>query len=275
MLDLRGVSSGGGTSLTNIATILLGNDGQTVAGVPITSGATLAAWGALTTIADTIKEVQMQSLDQLDDINAEDFSPGSTSLLGIIHFWENLPYKSAARVLKMAQNTGGANNIGYYIDNYSNPGGTTVTQNKRYGNPVSKWIGSTTYGGALVALTWKQQSFAPSPQIPAGKYAIQGAIVNALTNYALLRFRHADFANFAPGFPVVDQVSTAVARANVNAPELFSWANGYQFTALSEILGVPCEPVFTVSPQGTGLQLEMASLTTDTPVVTLNLCKVG
>jgi hypothetical protein len=279
VLDLRGVSSGGGTSLTPIATILLGNDGQTVAGVPVTTNpqATLVGWGGMTTIADTIKEIQMQSLDQLDDINAEDFTPGASSLLGYAHFWDNLPYKTAARVIKMAQNTAGANNIGYYMDLYpvtSGQAGQQISMTLgRFGPPATTWIGSTAFG-ALTALTWKQASLAPATVMPAGRYAILGVWTNALTNYALLRFRHADFGTFAPGIPVTDMTNTAVANANLPKDPFFL-QQGNQFVYLSELLQQPLVPVFTVTAQGTGLQLEAAAITADTPIVTVNLRKVG
>jgi hypothetical protein len=280
VLDLRAVSSGGGTALTNISTILLGNDGQTVAGVPVTTNpqATLQAWGGMTTIADTIKEIQMQSLDQLDDINAEDFAPGASSLIGIAHFWENLPYKSAARVLKMAQNTAAANNIGYYLDNYpltTGTGGITIAQQLgRFGPPATTWIGTNAAFSALTALTWAQKAFAPTTVLPAGRYAILGAKVNALTNYGLLRFRHPDFGTFAPGFPVLDMTNTALANA-VAPKDPFFLHEMNQFVYLGELLQQPTCPVFTVSAQGTGLNYEMAAITADSPLVTINLRKVG
>ncbi len=272
MLDLRATSSTGSTTLAAIATILLGGDGQTTAGVPVTGGATLAGWGGITAVADTIKEIQMQSLDQLDDINTEDFLPGASSLLLAFHFWENLPYKSAARIIKMAQNTGAGVNMAYTLDNYA---GGSVTQNKKYGTPSGNWVGSTTSGG-LTAVTWKQTALNPGTTPPAGKYAIQGCWVNAIgTSFtALIRFRHSDFGTFAPGFPVQDQTNSAAARGNIPGDTIFL-NQGYQFTHLSEVLGVPSEPVFTVGPNGTGLQLELASITADTPIVTLNLAKVG
>lgn len=283
MLDLRATSSGGGTSLTAIGTILAGGDGQTVAGVPVANPSkgipVLVGWGGITTAADTIKEIQLASLDLLDPTNNEDFTFGASSLVVQHHVWDNLPFVSAARVLKMAQNTGANNNIGYTVDYYPDNGiGVRFpsAQHDKYGLPANNWYGSTTYGGALTAITWKQQAFNPTTVLPAGRYAIQGAWVNALgaAFTGLLRFRHADFGIAAPGFPVLDQTNSAVARTNVNYDDIFQ-QNGYQFSALSSILKKPCEPVFTVSAQGTGLNFEMASITADTPIVTVNLAKVA
>jgi hypothetical protein len=230
----------------------------------------------MTTIADTINEIQLASLDLLDPTNNQDFTFGASSTIGYHIIHDRLPFSSAARVIKMAQNTAGANNMGFTIDWYSSGGATTVTtqtQLPKYGN-AANWRGTTTYGGALTAITWKQQSFAPSPVIPAGRYAILGAWVNALTNYGLLRFRHADFGTFAPGFPVVDQTNPAAAQA-VSIKDTLILEQGYQFIYLSNLLGVAAVPVFGVTTAGTGLNFEMAAITADTPKVTVNLAKVA
>jgi hypothetical protein len=277
VLDLRALSSGGGTSLTTIGTILLGNDGQATAGVPVTPSAnpTLVGWGGMTTIADTIKEIQLVSLDELDPINFMDFNFGASSTIGFHHVHDRLPFVSAARTIKMAQNTAGANNLGYLLDWYSSPGSSqtmTQTQLPKYGN-ANNWRGTTT-SGILTALTWKQTAFSPTTPIPAGRYAILGAWVNALTNYGLVRFRHADFGQFAPGFPAVDLTNPAVAQA-VAIKDALVLEQGYQFVYLSNLLGVTAVPVFGVTTAGTGLNLEIAAITADTPQVTLNLAKVA
>jgi len=272
LLDIHGLSSGGGTSLTAIGTILLGQDGATVAGVPVAGGARLVGWGGLTTIADTIKELKMTSQDQMDPVNAQDFVMGSAGA-GIAHLHDYLEFSAGARTFSMAQDTAGANNIAYMIDNYS---GGPVNKHPLYGINGKNGDYSTVYGGALTALTWKAQAFNPSSAIPAGKYAIQGAWVSSLTNYALIRFRHADFGVYAPGFPVCDP-NVAAARAVVpgmGGDLLLTYA-GYQFSYLSELLKVPCEPIFTVQANATGLNFEMASITADTPEVLLNLVRVG
>jgi hypothetical protein len=173
----------------------------------------------------------------------------------------------------MAQNTAGANNIGYTIDIY--PGGP-VQQHPVYGVDGKNWKGSLTFGGALTAVTWKAQAFAPSPAMPAGKYAIQGVHVSSLTNYALIRFQHADFGAFLPGFPVVDPYAAA-ARAVLPGygQDLLVDYCGYQFTYLSQVFNTPMEPVFTVQSNATGLNIQVAAITTDTPQILLNLIQVG
>jgi hypothetical protein len=97
---------------------------------------------------------------------------------------------------------------------------------------------------------------------------------SVLTNYALIRFRHADFGVFAPGFPVVD-ANVTLARAVAPLERLLIASAGYQFSVMSEILGQPLEPIFTVQANATGLNLEMSAITADTPEVLLNLVKVA
>jgi hypothetical protein len=273
MLDLHALSSGGGTSLTNIGTIAAGGDGQVVAGVPIASGATLVSWGGLTTIADTIKELKLNSQDLLDNPNGLDFLSGGAAL-GIKNIYTQLPYGLGQRAIGMSQNTAGANNLGYFLDYYPGPPGIIQGPSLLTGNNATEGDYSTTYSGALTAITWKSQAFNPSTAIPAGRYAILGAEVSALTNYALLRFQHADFGPFLPGFPVVDP-NVAVARAVAPPdPLLFNYPL-YQFSFLSQLLGKPVEPIFTVGPGNTGLSFQVIAITADTPQVNIRLMKVG
>jgi len=273
VLDLHAVSSGGGTSLTTIGTTLAGQDGQTVAGLPIADNAVLVGWGGLTTIADTIAELQLFSQDQLDPANTEDFTLGAAGVEGIRHVFDYLPFKSGSRVLSMKQNTAGANNIGYYLDYYPQNPPRAPQQHEIFGAGNSNWYGSVTFGGALTAITWGSQAFAPTKILPAGVYSIQGCWVAGLTNYGLVRFQHADFGAFLPGIPVIDQTKAA-ARATVVLDPIFQ-RQGYQFSHLSEILKKPCEPTFKVGAQSTGLVIQAAAITADTPIVTLNLVKVG
>lgn len=273
MLDVHAVSSGGGTTSTLIGTILAGQDGQTVAGLPIADNAVLVGWGGMTTIADTISDLQLFAQDQLDPANVEDFSFGSASVQGIHHVFDFLPFKTGSRQISMTQNTAGANNIGYYLDYYPQNPPRSPTQHPYTGVSAGNWYGTVAFGGALTAITWGTVTFAPSKILPAGVYAIQGAWVSGLTNYGLLRFQHADFGAFQPGFPVLDQTKAA-ARAVVNLDPIFQ-RQGYQFSHLSELLGKPCEPTFKVGAQSTGLVIWAAAITADTPRVTLNLVKVG
>src|SRR5438094_3820463 len=124
----------------------------------------------------------------------------------------------------------------------------------------------------MSAITWGTVPFPPTSAMPPEKYAILGAFVSALTNYALIRFQHSNFKGYFPGFPVIDHTKAA-ARAVVNPDDLFM-AQGYQFATMSEILRIPCCPIFTVTAQGTGLTIWAASITADTPNVALNVVKL-
>jgi hypothetical protein len=270
MLDLHALTSGGGTALTNIGNIALGGDGQIVAGVPIASNATLIGWGGMTTIADTIKELKLNSQDLIDNPNGEDFLSGGTAL-GIKHVWDNVPYGLGQRQIGMAQNTAGANNIGYTLDWY--PGGPVdgPTPLPGLGNKTARYSTTT---GVLTAITWKSTAFNPSTAIPAGKYRLLGAEVSALTNYGLIRFQHADFGPFLPGFPVADP-NAAAARAVLPPDPLILNYPLYQFTLLTQQVGQPCEPIFTVGPGNTGLNFQLIAITADTPQVNINIVKVA
>ncbi|MDA4119563.1 MAG: hypothetical protein OK436_03150, partial [Thaumarchaeota archaeon] len=109
MLDIRALSSGGGTTLTQIATAAAGDAQQSIAGSPVlgdkaSQTPSLIGWGGLTTIADTIRELQLVDTDMVDSKNSEYLVLGASSLLGIIHRWTNLPYQGSVRQIFMRQN---------------------------------------------------------------------------------------------------------------------------------------------------------------------------
>jgi hypothetical protein len=274
MLDLHAVTSSGSTgSLGALSTIALGGDGATTAGVPISMGATLIQWGGMTTIADTIAGLKMSSLDQDDPVNGEDFEFGTSSLLGYHIVHDNLAYVKGARNISINQNTGAANNMGYTIDIYGDVQGKEPCVALGKLSPRSIPI-SSTFGGALTALTWGEKTLAPTSQLPQGKYAIEGFWANALTNYALIRFKHADFGGYYPGLPAIDMTNTAVANAVLPKDDVLL-QQGYQFDVMSEMTGLPCCPVFNVGPTGTGLTIQALSITAPTPIVTLNLTRIA
>lgn len=275
MLDFHALSSTGSTTAlansggaSNISTIAAGGDGATVAGLPIDStkgSAKLVMWGGATTIADTIADIQLYAQDQWDNVNGEWFTPGASSLLGLYAKETYLPYQKGKRVVSMQQNTGTANNLAFLMDYYDDP--SVFTDMGQY-FPRKCVERSLTFGGALTAVTWKAQAWAPSAIPPDGKYALLGCYVNALTNYAFVRFVHNDFGQYLPGFPVIDQVNTAVANA-VLPKYGFLNNQGYQFKYLSEKSGKPMCPVFHIKAGNTGLSVQAIAITADTPTVTL------
>ena len=264
MLDLHALAdTTGSITLTNIsvAANIPANDGQSAAGVPIAPGAILKAWGLLTTIADTLREARLISQDQIDPINGEYWIGGTTSLLGLLHFDAYLPFLRGLRMIYRRQNTAANPVIGYTMDKYPTPSSADV---KNFGQTI---ILPQVFGAALTANTWGTQIVAPASMIPAGRYALLGVYVHALTNYALIRFEHADFGGKKPGFPVVDDsVASARAVTPIWAP-VFS--NGAQFLAMGDV------PIFNVTVQGTGLTIDMLSITADTPQVMLHLVQLA
>jgi len=262
MLDLHALYNGTGSltiSNISVAANIPVNDGQTAPGVPIAPGAVLKGYGVYTTIADTLKEVKLISQDQIDSINGEDWNVGAAGVLGIAHFGAELPFKSGGRNINYAQNTGAAPVAAYTLDQYA-------------GGPVPTKLGQKillpqVFGGALTAGAWGTVPVSPTVQIPAGKYIILGAYVHALTNYAIIRFAHANFGGKKPGFPVID-FSKASARAVVPMPTPVFNMEGEQFRALGDC------PVFEATSAGTGLTVEALSITADTPNVILNIQQV-
>jgi len=275
-VDLHALTSGGShAAAALINTIAAGGDGQATAGVPIGPAATLVGWGNGTTIADTIESIQLQSQDMWDPINGENYNLGTSGLTGLYCAFTNVPYRTGVRNFTGQQNTGAANTFVYTLDLYSE-GNIGARYPAGWGSyhPANKIVLSTTYGGALTAITWGAQAFAPTTAIPNGIYEIEGAYCNAMTNYGLLRFRHADFGGAAPGFPVYDITNTTVANA-VQPKDQFLVYQGYQFKRLSEMMGQPCAPRFRVTNAGTGLRFEMLDIVADTPIVNIIISKVG
>jgi hypothetical protein len=251
------------------ATIAPGGDGQSVAGVPIAPGAVLKLWGGFSIAANTIGNVKLQSQDQPDPINGETYTPGAASLINLKCHWTNLAYKSGLRAITMGTNTGVGAASAYFVDMY--PQGPCVSTGDRI---IVTPVG--TFGGAITIGTWSQLAYTPAVALPNGKYAIMGAYVAAMSYGGVIRFRHADFGQFAPGFPV-QNFSTISSSTwdKIEKEDLLQGQTGWQFEYLSKVLGVPCCQVFSVTNAGTGLTIECNSQVADTPTVTLVLAKVG
>ena len=274
MLDLHAVSGTPGAALVlgnNFSTIPAG-DGQSVAGVPISMGATLVGWGGCSPTADTIANLKLQSQDQVDPINGELFTPGAASLLNNVFMTTNLPYSTGLRAITMGTNTGVVAALGALLDYYE--GGPCIMGSRVMPNKVM--TGVTTFGGALTTNTWGSQAYAPGTALPNGKYAILGAWASAIANAAWLRFSHADFGIAQPGIPVSNYETISTSTWDkVFKDDIFTSHPGYQFVYLSGLLDRPCVPVFSVTNAGTGLNIQAISVQTDTPVVNLNIARVA
>lgn len=131
-------------------------------------------------------------------------------------------------------------------------------------------------GGAATAGVYQTTAFSPTTTPPIGRYAILGLRVYALTTAAVVRFQHTDFQGAFPGFPVLDYGTGSLTSANQGGNTITSdsW-QGLQFLYLSQALGVPCCPVFTVQGQGTGLNLQLLDTAADTAQFDLILQKIA
>jgi len=274
MLDIRAITTTPGAVLVlGNPGVIGGNDGAAVAGVPIKPTARLIDWGFLSPTADSIARLQLVSQDQPDPINGEDISPGAASLWLGFHKFTNIPYKTGNRIIKAGTNVGVVAGTAFTIDFYDHE--SDIGGDRAYFSPNIVMPPSFTYGAALVANTWGNNAFAPTTAIPNGKYAILGAWTTALSNVGAIRFQHADFGYCAPGFPVADPEISAILGLQIHNRDPLWLAQGYQFAYLSEKTGKNCIPTFTVSNAGTGLLVQMIAAQAATPVVTLNLAKVG
>ena len=273
------VTPGAATVLGSPAgTVAPGGDGQIVAGLPIvtTAGAaTLAMWGGLAITADTIANLKLQSQDMIDPINGETVTPGAASLLNVVNEWTNLPYRTGIRNISMGTNTGVTACSVYTIDLYAdNCPQKPIVLSRRMKNKVITPV--QTFGGAITTNQWSTLVYNPTNQLPAGRYALAGARVAAIANAAIIRFQHADFGQYMPGFPVSNYETISTSTWDkIDKEDLFLTQVGTQFIYLSEVLGVPCCPVFRVGNAGTGLTIWMLSAQGDTPTVTLDLVYLG
>lgn len=278
MLDLHVLYDGtGSTSLIQPATIPA-NDGATVAGVPIVSAprvATLVGWGAITlAAANGIKQVKLESNDLHDPSNGSSWLPTGTSLVIASPVQtERMAYVTAARVVKVSQKAAGLV-MTYTIDHYE-PGAVRAACIVGDRLPPNRGLYSQVFGGALTAQTWGSVGFAPTYNLPAGRYAILGFAASALTTFALFRFQHSDFGSCSPGLPAADYFTTASTLTASAGGGLMNTDQLWQFVRYSELTRAPQCPVFRAGPNGTGLNIHCIDNTADTPSVILNLAYLG
>jgi len=274
ILDVHAVTYTPGAALVLgavAATVAPGGDGASVAGVPIGPEAKLVRWGILSPTADTIAAVKFSSQDQADPINGEYYIPGAASLINVFHETDNLQYRTGLRQFQVGTNTGVVAGSAYTMDLY--PSGPGINASEFSNNCVVP--ASQTFGAACVTNTWNSQAFTPASALPNGKYAILGVLASAIANGAVIRFQHPDFQGKSPGCPVhnYETISTASWDKSDKSPLLQEL--GTQFIKMSHELNQPLCPVFSVTNAGTGLTMQVLSVQTDTPVITLVLAKVG
>jgi hypothetical protein len=274
MLDLRAVTGTPGAATVLGATFptICTNDGSAVAGVPISPSAVLVGWGGHSIAANTLGAIKLFSQDMVDPINGEWVQLGAASIVNQFFKQTQIPYRTGLRGIQMGTNTGVGAGIGFTLDQYG--GGPVINGDRKM--PGQVVTGPTTFGGALTTLVWGSQAYAPATAIPNGRYAILGWVATAITNVALIRFQHADFGQFLPGMATVNpEIISTSSWDKVWKDDTLITHQGYQFVNMSEELGFPCCPVFSVSNAGTGLNIQMLTIAADTPVVHLFLAKVG
>jgi hypothetical protein len=275
MLDIRATTGTPGAVLVNanLATIAL-NDGSPVAGVPIRDTARLILWGSNSLIANTVATTRLISQDLIDPINGEEIRLGTTSLQNQAYKLTNVLYKSGARTISQGTNTAQtATSTGFTLDYYD---GGTIGSATGMERTLANQISISQICAADVALTWTSTGLAPATQIPNGRYALLGAIPSLMTEPHCVRFGHADFGAYTPGFPLVGTANSDILGHQKGMKDYIQSSMGYQFVALSEMLNKPCIPLFSVSNAGTGLVIQsLAGTATDTPTYTLVLAKVS
>jgi hypothetical protein len=274
MLDMRATTGtpGATTTLANLSTIAV-NDASAVAGVPIRNDAILALWGSNSLIANTICKNKLTSQDCIDPINGETTTLNTTSLQNQFYKMTFIPYRTGARIISQGTNTAQtATSQGFTLDMYTKNVGQCI--------PGSRWLANQVLVdqtlNADVAITWTSTGFAPATAIPNGKYALLGFDSSVMTEAHCIRFQHADFGFATPGIPTVGNPNSAILGFQKGMKDYLATNPYYQFVALGELLNVPCCPVFSVSNAGTGLNIQsLSAAATDTPVLTLNVAKVG
>jgi hypothetical protein len=273
MLDVHALTVTPGAVLVLGAdgVVSAGGDGAATPGIPITPQATLKMWGFNSPTADSIAVARLRSQDMINPIDGITVTPGAASLLLQYYDYTHLPYQKGTRSVNLGTNVGVVAGTGFLIDDIN--AGQCVSVRPDSGNETV--TGPTTFGAALVANTWGTQPYL-APNLSAGKYAIIGWATSAHANVGLIRFIHTDFGGASPGGPTVNWELALAATEQVGMKdELVRTAIGEQFIYLSEKLGKPCCPVFTVSNAGTGLSIQMICAQAATPVVDLWLVKVG
>jgi len=246
-------------------------DGQSVAGVPIRPDAELIGFGMNSATADSIARIRLESQDMVDPINGIDIAPGATSTVLNFWHWLHLKYRTGQRAVRAGTNVGVTAGHSLLLDYY--PDGNCIMGSEAMENEVVPSV-STTFAGATTANIWLAQAYAPGTALPNGKYALLGSRCSAITQ-AAIRFAHADFKGFKPGYITADLNQAAATSWTTSSKVVAELNTCDQFVRISKLFNKPCVPVFTVSNAGTGLIMEMITPQAATPVVDLFLAKVG
>lgn len=276
MLDLHSVYDATGSTDTvvvenNANAVIPAGDGASNIGVSPFPNSVLVSFGAesLNGGAQGIVTVGLSGNNLVDPTNKILLTATGTDVMAVKQLTGQFSYAKGPNLVNYAQEAAGkilTNKIDVVAAGQSVAGSYI---------PANQAVYSNTFG-ALTAGAYGSLAFNPTNTPPVGTYAILGAWVHALTAGAAIRFQHADFKGASPGFPVVDYSTGTLTPAQIQGGWPFAtFAQGYQFVAASQFLGIPSCPVFRVQGQGTGLTQQIIDATGDTPTVTLNLQKLS
>ncbi len=280
ILDLHSVYDATGSTDTivtenNSNAVIPAADGATTIGVSPFANAVMAIYGAhVVAAAQALVALGLTSNNIVDPVNklqdSVNTTPTITSILKMKY--AAMSYARGPNLVQYGNEAAGKTAT-FKIDYLASVGVSISPANFFLAN-VAEY--SIVAGGAATAGVYQTTAFSPSTTPPIGKYAILGVRAYALTTAAVLRFQHTDFQGAYPGLPVLDYGTGTLTGANQGGNPICSdsW-QGYQFMLLSQALGIPLCPVFTVQGQGTGLNLQLLDTAADTAQFDLILQKVA
>lgn len=256
----------------NANAVIPAGDGATTIGLSPQPNSILFSYGYMTLgTTDAAGKLALQSNNIVDPTNGlQDANTGTSTAFHRGKFAQ-VSYGNGPNLVGYNTQTAAAKVATYKMD-WNTRLGTSVA-----GSFFPPGFAEYTFSGsAATAGVYETIAFNPGNAVPTGKYAILGLRVYSLTSGAFLRFQHTDFGGAFPGIPIFPSATGSSTAANMGFSPFASesW-QGCQFVKLSQYLGQPSCPVFTVQGQGTGLNLQFLSTNTDTPQFDLNLMKVG
>jgi len=278
ILDLHSVYDATGSTDTivtenNSNAVIPANDGATTIGISPFANAVLVAYGAhVAAAAQAIVALGLQSNNLVDPVNGLTDSVNTTPTITstVKTKFATTTYARGPNRVQYGQEAAGGI-LTFKID-VVGVGQSSAPANFALQNVAEYSFAS----GAATAGVYKSTAFNPSPSPPIGTYRILGTRTYGLTFGAAIRFQHTDFGGAFPGYPVLDYGTGTATSANQggNALTSDSW-QGYQFVWLSQALGIPLCPQFTIQGQSTGLNVQIIDCTTDTAQFDLILQKVA
>lgn len=280
ILDLHSVYDATGSTDTivtenNANAVIPTGDGATTIGISPFTGALLVKYGAhVVAAAQALVALGLTSNNLVDPVNKLADSVNSTpTITSVIKAkFAAMGYGAGPNLVQYANEAAGATAT-FKMDFLANVGASVSPASFLLAN-IAEY--SFAASGAATAGVYQTTSFAPSTTPPIGRYAILGVRIYAITTAAVVRFQHTDFQGAFPGIPVVSYGQGTLTGANQGGNTITSdsW-QGYQFLFLSQALGLPLCPTFTVQGQGTGLNLQLLDTAADTAQFALVLQKIA